>query len=287
MQIYPFGKYLLSAPDTHKISAVHGANRLYDRAYGAILEQIAKVDAQGVFLDIGANIGDTAALIATYTANPVLCVEGSEEFLVYLRHNLRSLPTNIALIDKFLAVEALAGRSLIFQERGGTGSLTVAADDEDAPLPSNRFIALPEVLERCRQISSSLALLKTDTDGLDSLIVDEAMELVPHAPLFFECDPFIIPQGVPGRWNRVLQKLAERGYAIIIYDNHGLPMCSMDTGVDRLLRDLIGYLTLQRATQNIRIHYLDVWAFPRARSDVYAGAINAIRQSLLVANGAR
>lgn len=277
MKRYPFGKFILDIPDNHRIIDIHRSSILYDRAYGCIIEEIVRATPDGVFIDIGANIGDTAAFFATYAANPILCVEGSPTYTAYLRANLRHFGGQVRLIEKFVRTESLAMLKLGYTEETGTGYLS--SGSHDYALADEQFIGTLDLLKEASSLGS-VSLVKTDTDGFDGYIVTDVLAAI-DAPVFFECETTKILPDIPSPWPNVFEVLEQKGFSLIVFDNSGLPMLLADSAKAEILRDLSGYIHLQYAVQPIRIHYLDVWAFPPSWSPVYERISNALRCDLL------
>lgn len=275
MQRYPFGKFLLSMPDGHRIRDIHQVDTLYDRAFGFITEEISRKMPDGIFIDIGANIGDTAAYISTYCNNTILCVEGSETFLGYLRHNKNIIGDNIRVIEKFIGVEAFEGKNVEYVLANGTGCLRLG--DGSGPASKN-LLSIDEMLLQCAGLLKPLALVKTDTDGLDGFIVQELLSKT-DCPLFFECDTIHGIDGLETPWSDVFRRL--NGYGLIIFDNSGLPILTVRGGGESILRDLSGYIQTQFSVSRIRIHYLDVWAFPPNWLDVFDSVRSVLQSDLL------
>lgn len=285
MKRYPFGNHLLYIPDDHKIGAIHGSHPLYDRAYGFIVAEIAKRSPQGAIVDIGANIGDTAAYIASHVSNPILSVEGSDDFLAYLRANRKFLPPQVTILERFVLPERLRASDLRFSNLEGTGSL-VGSYGTGTAVAEERFIDIPALLAQARQLSAdqSLALVKTDTDGMDADIVDEVLR-IEDVPVFFECDPTMTPPQLQTAWPGVFEALTDRRYRIVVFDNFGRPMLCEGAHAGATLRDLCGYVSFQRSVHPVTLHYLDVWAFPESWNDVHANVSALLRAEHLKPNG--
>jgi FkbM family methyltransferase len=285
MKRYPFGNLLLHVPDDHKISEIHSIHALYDRAYGFILREVARRAPDGTIVDIGANVGDTAAYMASHVGNPILSIEGGQPFLEYLRSNLRFLGPQVTLLEKFVLPSALAQRSMHYGTLSGTGSMVLAYPGA-APVAREGFIDVQGLLARARELSrdGSLALVKSDTDGLDGYIMNDA---IAHAevPLFFECDPTLVLPDVGNPWRPLFQELDARRYAIVVFDNLGRPMFVDDQRPGATLRDLCGYVSFQRSVHPVNIHYLDVWAFPESWRDVFAPVAATLRSEHLKPHG--
>lgn len=257
MRRYPFGKFILEMPDDHKIIDIHKSAALYDRAYGLILETISRHNSTGAVIDIGANIGDTAAFFATYITNPIFCLEGNKTYSAYLKSNQRYLGDQVRLIEKFVRTEALSLLNLSYQGGSGTGAISIAEAD---CISENDFISSDKIIQIT---GNNIALIKSDTDGMDGFIIDDFLTKT-EVPLFFECDTIAVLDGVPNPWPRVFNTIQKKDYSIIVFDNFGLPMLVEEDNPERILKDLCGYAHMQRAVHPIRIHYYDVWAFPRS-----------------------
>ena len=129
MKRYPFGKFLLDIPDDHKIVSIHREAAFYDRAFGFVIEEISRTSPDGVLLDIGGNIGDTAAFFASYVSNPIVSVEGNPDFTSYFKSNLRHFGEQVRLVEKFIRTDSLADLKLAYSGGAGTGVLSVTESD--------------------------------------------------------------------------------------------------------------------------------------------------------------
>ncbi len=261
------GDYRLRLPPDHRLPAIRAAMPSYDAHLGWIIREIARDDPAGTFIDIGANIGDTAALLRSHAPNPLLCVEGAAALLPWLRANLRLLPGPVACEEAFVAVAEIAAFGLNYRSGSGSGGFGL---DPAAAAPA-RFTGVADLLAAASRGGIPPALFKTDTDGLDGFILRDYLRLgEDRAVLFFECDE--AGTAVPGgdaAWAEVFSQLHRRGYALLIYDNHGLPMLFADPTQGTAVDDLRFYVARQHAEGAVRIHYLDIWAFPPAKHRLF------------------
>lgn len=280
MKRYPFANYILDIPDDHKIADIHAVDHLYDRAFGEFYRAIAKRSPRGTFLDIGANVGDTAAAILSVCSdNPVLCVEGSPEFVPYLQANLRHLGPRVSLINRYVRPPMVADIAVRTVHDRGSAHL-MSCEAPGASLDNSAFVTLDDVLKQAHALGSEIALVKTDTDGFDGYIVSALVD-DSDCPLFFECDLHMGLPEVESPWPNVFERLDAAGYAIVIFDNHGLPVLTAQEGVAQVLTDLCGYVCLQRAVQPVRMHYIDVWAFPPSWHDTFIELRDGLRREFL------
>jgi hypothetical protein len=145
---------------------------------------------------VGANVGDTAALVRAETDVPILCIEGDERFFALLERNAARIGS-VELEHAF--VEAPA-RGRIVRE-AGTARI-VEGDDALSAKPLARILE-----EHPRFVRP--ALVKLDTDGMDVPIIEANLELLARLRpvLFFEYDPHL------GAGPAIFDRLREAGYA--------------------------------------------------------------------------
>ena len=256
-QHYQVGKFILNFPPDHILPKIQQANRAYDTLHGDLIAAVAEHSPKGVFVDIGANVGDTAAMLATHADNPVLCVDGNVSFAPYLRQNIKKIGRQVQAIVGFVVTEK-----------------------EPSPPNMEGRVMLREVLAKARAMGEEICLVKTDTDGHDALIVDEVITET-DAVVFFECDVISQVDQANSPWPSLFERLDERGYSAVIFDNHGLPMLVTEQGAGSALRDLTAYVSLQWSFAPIRIHYLDAWLFPKNHRAAFESAKEKLRQGLM------
>jgi len=280
MKYYPFGKFVLSTPDDHKIRHIHQSDCFYDRLYGPLLEVTVRPNSRGTIIDIGANIGDTCAFIRTHVDNPILAVEGSSDLLAYLRENVPNIDPGIAIIDKFIKPTRLAPNTMTYRLGPGSGRLLPADSGTGEAVADDRYVSVDAILAQAAANPHGIALFKADTDGVDGFIMADVLGKL-DCPLFFECDLINTFRDARTPWPEVLERLDAMNHSIIVFDNHGIPMLSAATGGGALLRDLSGYIHTQHCVGNVYVHYLDVWAYPPSAAATFAEAQAMLRAKLL------
>jgi FkbM family methyltransferase len=199
---YRVGGVDLELPLSHELPFYRHDHPLYDERIGVLARELG-----GPVVDVGANVGDTAALVRAESDVPILCVEGDERFFSFLERNAARLG-DVELERAF--VEApVRGRV----ERGaGTARIVAGRDD----LPAK---PLARILDEHPRFARP-ALLKLDTDGLDVPILLANLELLERLRpvLFFEYDPHL--GASPG----IFEGLAEAGYRTAEwFENTGEP----------------------------------------------------------------
>jgi len=194
------GNSELLLPLSHELPFYRHDHPLYDRAIGRIA-----AEAAGPVVDIGANVGDTAAEIRSRSSVPILCVEGDDRFFTILSRNAPQLEP-VELEHTFVDAPA-HGRV----ERGAGTARILAGDGALRSKP------LARVLEEHPSFSEP-ALVKLDTDGMDIAIILANLDLLARTRpvLFFEYDPHL------GAAPEVFERLRDIGYRRMhVYENTG------------------------------------------------------------------
>ena len=197
----------LELPLSHELPFYQSDHPLYDRQLGAIAAELG-----GPVVDVGANVGDSAAAIRSESEVPILCVEGDPTFFQLLERNAQVIGG--VELERALVEGPERGRL----ERA-TGTAHVAEGDE--PLPSK---PLAQILAEHPTFASP-ALIKLDTDGMDVPILLANLPLLARIRpvLFFEYDPHL------GAEPEVFERLREAGYATADwYENTGEHVATLE-----------------------------------------------------------
>lgn len=102
---YAVGPYTIMLPVGHRLDSYQKTYKRYDIALGEIANIIAQKYPNMTALDIGANIGDSAALICKYQKIPVLCIEGDKHFIPLLRENSARIGAHIIIEECFIGAD--------------------------------------------------------------------------------------------------------------------------------------------------------------------------------------
>lgn len=234
--------------------------------YSSNLARIAKYVQQKykdlTFIDIGANIGDSIALLRKEAVFPILCIEGDEQFFAILKKNV-SLFTDVEIIQAYVG-DATCSLKGINKKNGGTGHI-VEDRSQDSAISVQQ---LTDIL-----INKSLFLkskmIKIDTDGFDCKIIRGATDFLRQAKsvIFFEYDPFFLTQqGDDGL--SIFKILIELGYKnLLVYDNIGDLMLSTEVDNLNLLQELHLYFSGRKSYR-----YCDLCVFHAEDQDLFTTA---------------
>jgi FkbM family methyltransferase len=212
-------------PDYARIRPWYGQNLV--ALAEALQQRTADASKTLTVMDIGANIGDSAAQIIARTDAKVLCVEGDPYWATYLRKNLGG--NDRAVIEEALLTPSEGQWATSSPVRThGTTRFTQDAEKLGA-LPALSAQAMREKHPEF----AHLRLVKSDTDGFDPILVPAVAEAWNDSPpvLFFEFDPILARAADDQDPNLLWDKLSKLGYSrLAIWDNTGDPLGQLEIG---------------------------------------------------------
>jgi FkbM family methyltransferase len=271
---FNFDDFVISLPLSHPLPALLKLYPHYSSNLGRIAAYVCEKYKDDFYLiDIGANIGDTVAILRREAHFPILCIEGNETFFSILKKNTCMLKDihveNVFIGDKSghaeLNTEIRAGTMRIFKPdiNGNRRRLSDAISTEQKIYTEIK--RLSEVIEKYSNFSKA-KLLKIDTDGFDGFIIRSSTNFIELAKpiIFFEYDPlFLKEQGDDGV--SIFINLRESGYLqALMYDEWGKFMFSIDLSNRILIEDIHTYLMTRDKGR-----YADVCAFHEEDNDLF------------------
>jgi FkbM family methyltransferase len=234
------GNQRIKAPLSH---ALKGILRVYPDFGFNITRLVGYIDGQYpavAVIDIGANIGDTAAFVNNYKDLPVLCIDGDPKYFGLLQSNIKAFSGTSACFALVGASDGEIQKELVRDK--GTAWLKDSGH-------SSSFRSLDTILMEYPSFKTS-KFLKIDTDGFDvSILMGSKNFLVREQPvLFFEYDPGLITAQGQHPLD-IFGFLRECGYEyMLVYQNNGDYLLSLrlSSGEETLI-DLANYY-MGRAT---------------------------------------
>jgi FkbM family methyltransferase len=199
---YRLGSVELDLPLSHELPFYRHDHPRYDERIGTLARELG-----GPVVDVGANVGDTAASIRAASDVPILCIEGERGFFSLLERNAARMG-DVELEHAFVDAPTQG------HVQRGAGTARIVAGDEGLPTKP-----LERILEEHPRFAVP-ALLKLDTDGMDVPILVANLHLLARLRpvLFFEYDPNL------GASPDVFERLATVGYATAEwFENTGEP----------------------------------------------------------------
>lgn len=250
---YPFDAAALSLPLSHEWPEILASHPDYGTNLTRLGQCIFEAYPRLTAVDVGANIGDSVAVLRSGAEFPILCVEGHPKFAAILEQNARLFPA-VEIVCAY--VSSVAGDRWVdvVEERGtsrftGAGSNIVTMKTLDQILDDHPRFSRPK-------------LVKIDTDGHDLQVIQGSMRMITESNpvLFFEFDPHSYDEHARAT---VLGRLAKAGYGpLLVWVNTGEYLVSLEVDDTAQLRDLTSYC-LSEPTR-----YLDCAAFHEADREI-------------------
>jgi FkbM family methyltransferase len=212
---YRIGDYVITLPPDHLLPKYQAMHRLYDR-FPLVLGQM-KYD--GWIVDIGANIGDTLAALASFNPKQIICIEPDAEWFEQLEDTARNVRRNGSRIVCVQSAVGPHGERADFERTSSSTAHLKQSASGERDLKSLDSIVLP-IIADCE-----LALLKCDIDGFDAIALDSGRNVITnHLPLLY-VEAEIHDRLQLEAWERTIFWLKQAGYdRFVALDNFGLPL---------------------------------------------------------------
>jgi FkbM family methyltransferase len=245
---------MIRAPLSHELPHYRRAHELYAINIATIAQLLSETDRCPTMVDVGANVGDTAALVRSKVPGiPILCIEGDVEYSDILKRNVAGWP-NVEVRAPCLLAERSGVLAGALRRSAGTAAFTL--EDRGGITTAT----LDDVLADYPEFASP-SLIKSDTDGFEGRVLAGSLRTIDHARpvLFFEYDPPLLRRcGTEGR--DLLMMLRDHEYSsAVVYDNFGKVVDIVD------LRDSSAIDRIDRCASDPSVHYLDIAAFPMGK----------------------
>jgi FkbM family methyltransferase len=262
--------YEICIPERHHLKEIMDREPLREN----LLAQVSKVLLQrenDKFIDIGANVGDTAAVVYGNATIPPHCIliEPSKFFFSFLEKNQEHFPNSL-LMQNFVAHEyPLRSLQGTLHHWGGTAKFIEGASQED-------HVSQVDLIDL---VDKNVKLVKIDCDGMDFRILKSVIpRLGTHSPAFyFENEITTSDQLQESR--EVINLFESQGYKyVIVARNCGTLIFGGEIGAN--LEDL---LQLQHALhiQGLRsaIYYTDLLIFHSTQEIDFLRTLELMRAS--------
>jgi FkbM family methyltransferase len=269
---YRIGAHSICLPAGHALPRYQEANRLYDR-FPLILGEV--LPHGDLIIDVGANVGDTAAALCNATSRRIVCVEASRRYFGLLEDNARTLRQHGHEITCVNALVGLPGISGEIRERDSSGELVLTND-------GGRTQSLDDVISPLLQDENRIALIKIDTDGMDGSILRSGEQtLRQHEPLLFWENEIKTPDNFYA-YGAAFEMLENIGYnRFSIFDNFGNPM--LVTRTIEHLHSLSRYVLSMHQCQSTRTFpYFDVFASTDRFAELHELSLSTFMRRYLV-----
>lgn len=204
-------------------------------------------------IDIGANVGDTIAIIKSIIDIPVIGIEGDDISYSFLEKNTAQFK-DVTILKKFLG-EKKESRPVAFEKSGWNTTILL-------PEESNQSISLQsldEVLTEKELMTRNLKLLKIDTEGFDTIILRGAHDMIQqhHPAIYIEFNRNNM-EAIKEDGLSTLFSLEAEGYrSVIFFDNNGRYLTTLDINQHEIIRNLYNYTDEEKSG----IPYYDLCLF--------------------------
>lgn len=256
---YEIAGFNLLIPFSHQLPFILKKYPLYSSNLARLAKYVKQKYEHLKFIDIGANIGDSIALLKKEADYPILCIEGDEQFLSVLEKNATFF-AEIHIIKAYLGEcsNSIRGSTI---KQGGTAHLSENKVGDNIIEVKKLSDVLKDYPSFCQS-----KMIKVDTDGFDCKILRGAADFLKSAKpiIFFEYDPFFLAeQGDDGI--SIFNDLSSYGYKnLLIYDNFGDLMLSVNINNSRFLEELHLYFS-----GRLGHRYCDICVFHTEDNDLF------------------
>jgi FkbM family methyltransferase len=236
---------------SHNLPLYYVDNPNYDRVLPKICKYLHIHDGKMKLIDVGANIGDTAAFVAAVTEGHILCVEGSPYFVSLLYENIKHIKNCHIEVDVAFCSDkdGIAVYKNLYE--GGTSKLIRIED-------ANKKYAVKTLnaIIKGHPIFQDANILKIDTDGFELEVLQGGMEFITAATpvIYFEFAPDILQNADKYEViNKIFPMCYEIGYEnSLFYDNFGNVQSVVKTD------DMAHILEMVSKIDREKIYYYDI-----------------------------
>jgi FkbM family methyltransferase len=245
-----------SGEDQILLPASHGTpfewkfNPEYSKCLGRVAKLCAMKFPESIIVDIGANVGDSAAIIRSHgISNKMLCIEGVKLFFDVLKENAERLG-NIVPVNAFVGSSTHVSLGKLGVTKTGNAVVYEKPDhykvaSASAEQVSIEFMTMEDILESYMP-NTIVKLLKTDIEGWDIPVLNSSLNFIAaHKPAIFlelqVCGIDEISMGVS--WLDLWRNLDDLGYRKALYWHCSSDfLCMLDIADDwRITEDIHDY----------------------------------------------
>ncbi len=251
---FSLGAFKLKLPLSHELPFYRRSFPTYAINLGRITRHVSRKYPDLTVIDVGANVGDSVAILRHNGLPPILCVEGEPRFFQLLTENTRHLE-DLELEQTFVGANGDQFGSIYSHHGNAEVRLGLAPG-------TAKLCTLSEVIARHPRFSGA-KLLKLDAEGFDCRIIASENELLRRTRpvLFFEYYPTCCELTGQAAFP-VFSQLAALGYSnLLIYENQGRYSKALELGQTGALTEL--HESLVKVSG-----YFDVVAFHAEDSDI-------------------
>jgi FkbM family methyltransferase len=230
------GNYTITLPVQNPLIKTYATQKDYSSEIGRLAGYIVHKYPDLIFVDIGANTGDTIAIVKSVQDVPILAVEGDEFTFSYLKKNAVQF-RNVQLVQQFLGEKA-GTINVDLQKKGWNTTIIPNAGNEKVTIKT-----LDTVLQESSLSKPAMKMLKIDTEGFDTLIIRGATTFIRETRpiIYFEYNRDNM-EAIQENGLQTLLDLSREGYErILFFDDRGRFVLSGSLSNHELIQDLHDY----------------------------------------------
>ena len=251
------GDFEIEVPEKHALVEILKVQPYRDACVGIAAKHISMKYPKGNIVDIGANVGDTAAMIATNARNKLILVEPSHYYSEILAYNILQLPNDVEIKQVLISDGSQIQGNLYHW--GGTAFFR---EEEEGAI-------LAETQRLCQIADENTCFVKTDTDGYDFKILSDSLEWLAKVRPAVLLENEIHSSQHLAEANELYACLMEIGYEyFIVWDDPGFHLLS--TSSLDVLKDLNRYLfKVWKCSERKSIYNYDILCLHQKDRDIY------------------
>jgi FkbM family methyltransferase len=211
-------------------------------------------------IDVGANVGDTIAVLKSAVEVPVIAIEGDEASYSFLERNTKQF-SNVSLVKSFLSDKSQEAN--ITFEKGGWNATIIPNKQGETKIS---FKTLDNVISSGGFDGAEIKLLKVDVEGFDTIVLRGALGIIQkNKPiLFFEYNRENMKAINEDGLSTVLSFL-EYGYnKIAFFDHKG----SLVLATELKNKEVVTYMHNYISSSKNLLGYYDIAIFHEQDNDV-------------------
>lgn len=275
------GNFDLTLPTTNPLIITYTEQKDFASEIGRLVNYVYNKYASLTFLDVGANTGDTVAIVKSTKDIPVISIEGDKFSFSYLQRNTSQFK-QVRLFNNFLG-EKDDTIEVDMQKAGWNNTIVPTAGGGK----KIEMVTLDSLLNTNFSASEvqSIKFLKIDTEGFDTIIMRGAWKYIQETKpvIYFEYNRdnmyAIKEDGLATIWQ--LEKLGYK--TILFFDDRGRFILSTELADKAIVQHLNDYAD----GKNGLIYYYNICLIHEQDTDVARNAIqgeNRLREQLTKAS---
>jgi FkbM family methyltransferase len=256
---FQYGQFFLECDVSHRLPRVLEALPNFGRNLADVVGALEVQEPH--VIDVGANIGDTAVLLARFApGTKVLCIEGDSRFMSYLHCNIAQL--NGVTISQAILSDRTAQVRGEFATKNGTAHVVLGEGSDLLKMQT-----LDDLLTSYPEFSCP-NVIKIDTDGFEPAILRGAKDVLASSKpvVFYEWHPDFYHMAGEDNISHAdfLMGLGYDGF--MIFANTGELLLRVRRPDHDVLESLARF---SRARRRIDDWHFDVAAFPTERFNAW------------------